>query len=245
MQAGRVATVREEIIGGARLILGDCRDVLPTLSGVDAVVTDPPYGIGYDSTHTKYRNGIDRGDAAWDREPFDPSPILRLGLPTVLWGGNCFASRLPDNPGWLAWVKIVRNEAEIRQADMELAWTNCVRRPQTFTHLWVGAYRDSEAGIRNEHPTQKPIAVMDWCIRVSVPDADLILDPFMGSGTTGVACARLGRRFVGVEIEPKYFEIALRRIEQAQRQRDLFIDAAPAEDPQMARQADLWLEPSK
>ena len=67
----------------------------------------------------------------------------------------------------------------------------------------------------------------------------------MGSGTTGVACARLGRRFVGVEIEPRYFEIALRRIEQAQRQRDLFIDAAPAEDPQMARQADLWLEPSK
>jgi site-specific DNA-methyltransferase (adenine-specific)/modification methylase len=234
---------RTEVIGDATLILGDCRDVLPTLGRVDAVVTDPPYGIGYDATHTKYRHGIDRGDLIWDREPFDPSPILALGLPTVMWGGNCFASNLPDHAGWLAWVKTVRNEADIRQADMELAWTNCVRRPQTFVHLWIGAYRDSESGIRNEHPTQKPIVVMDWCIRVSVPTANTILDPFMGSGTTGVACANLNRRFIGIEIEPRYFDIACRRIEQAQRQRDLFIHAPVPIDPAEQRCLEFFREP--
>ena len=115
---------------------------------------------------------------------------------------------------------------------------------QTFTHLWVGAYRTAKlvSATNILRRSRSTYGLVYPRIRVRCRS---ILDPFMGSGTTGVACARLGRRFVGVEIEPKYFEIALRRIEQAQRQRDLFIDAAPAEDPQMARQADLWLEPSK
>jgi len=214
---------RKVVIGSAELWLGDCREVLPTLSGVDVIVSDPPYGINYDSSHTKYKNGITRDVADWDVEPFDPTHLLALDLPTVLWGGNCFASRLPDHPGWLVWVKVVRNEANIRQADMELAWTNCVRRPQSFTHLWVGAYRDSESGVRNEHPTQKLIAVMDWCIRVATPDAITILDPYCGSGSTGVACMHLGRKFIGIEREGKYFDIACRRIEEAQKQSDLFI----------------------
>jgi site-specific DNA-methyltransferase (adenine-specific)/modification methylase len=214
---------RAEIIGNALLLQGDCLLCLPTLPKVDAVITDPPYGIGYDASHGKYKNGIDRGNAAWDIPPFDPSAILALGLPTILWGGNCFSSRLPDNPGWLAWVKTVRNDAAIRQADMELAWTNFVTRSQTFRHLWVGAYRDSESGIRNVHPTQKPVALMEWCIRVA-KHPETIIDPFMGSGTTGVACMNLGRKFIGIEIEPKYFDIACERIENAQRQTSLFDD---------------------
>jgi site-specific DNA-methyltransferase (adenine-specific)/modification methylase len=209
------------VIGDATLYCGDCKLILPTLTGVDAVVTDPPYGIGYDATHEKYKNGIARDKATWDIEPFDPSPILALEKPSIIWGGNCFASRLPDFSGWLAWVKTVRNDADIRQADMELAWTNCIRRPRVFRHLWIGAYRDSESGEQNVHPTQKPIMVMQWCIGL-LPDAHTILDPFMGSGTTGVACARLGRKFIGIEIEPKYFDIACERIQREYDQTKLF-----------------------
>lgn len=182
---------------------------------MDVVITDPPYGIGYDASHQKYKNGICRNEATWDDKPFDPTPILNLGLPTILWGGNCFASKLPDYPGWLSWVKVVRNNADVRQADMELAWTNCVARPRNFTHLWVGAYRDSESGIKNVHPTQKPIALMKWCVEIVSNPNETILDPFMGSGTTGVAAVKLGRKFWGIEMNAEYFAIAQKRIEQA------------------------------
>lgn len=96
---------------------------------------------------------------------------------------------------------------------------------------------------RGDHPTQKPIGVMIWVLQQLQPTAHTILDPFMGSGTTGVACARLGRKFIGIELEPKYFDIACRRIEEAQRQKDLFIHTPPAEDPADARMADLFVEP--
>lgn len=207
--------------GMVKLFCADCLEVLPTLEAgsVDAVVTDPPYGIGYDASHSKYRNGTDYGPAEWDKEPFDPAPIIALGLPTIMWGGNCFSSRLPDSTAWLVWVKIVRQDANIRQSDCELAWTNCYGRSRVFTHLWIGAYRDSESGVHNVHPTQKPIALMRWCIQnAKIPSQAAILDPFMGSGTTGVACVQLGRRFVGIEIEEKYFRIAVKRITEAQLQ---------------------------
>lgn len=199
------------------LHLGDCLDILGTLGAgsVDAVVTDPPYGISYDTSHSKYKNGISRAAATWDIEPFDPSHILALNKPTILWGGNCFASRLPDHPGWLCWVKTVRDGAEIRQADMELAWTNCIKRSQTIRHLWIGAYRDSESGIKNVHPTQKPVRVMQWCINLISKPGDTIIDPYMGSGTTGVAAVKTGRNFIGIEIDPTYYAIAQRRIEDA------------------------------
>jgi site-specific DNA-methyltransferase (adenine-specific) len=151
---------------GITIYHGDCREILPTLPKVDLVLTDPPYGISYDASHSKYKNGIDRGDATWDKEPFNPAPILALNCPTIMWGGNCFASRLPDCPKWLAWIKTARDDAKIRQADMELAWTNCVSRSRVFHHLWIGAYKASESGIRNYHPTQKPIQLMEWCIEL-------------------------------------------------------------------------------
>ncbi len=210
---------RKEVIGNATLYLGDCLEILPTLEKVDAVITDPPYGISYDASHKKYKNGIERDAADWDIKPFDPSPVLAIDVPTIMWGGNCYASKLPDHPGWLSWVKVARNDTNVRQAEFELAWTNFVTRPQTIRHLWIGAYRDSESGIQNVHPTQKPIAVMEWCLRFV---EGRILDPFMGSGTTGVACMNLGRKFIGIEIEERYFEIACERIDQAQRQQRLF-----------------------
>lgn len=210
------------------LHLGGCLEYMKTLpdGAVSAVVTDPPYGIAYDASHGKYKNGIARQEATWDIEPFDPAPVLALGLPTILWGGNCFASRLPDCAGWLSWVKTARNHAKVRQADMELAWTNCIRRPQTFRHLWIGAYRDSESGVQNVHPTQKPIEVMAWCIEVMrLPKGATIFDPYMGSGTTGVAAMQLGYNFVGCEIDPRYFATAQRRIEDAAAQLHLFGEA--------------------
>ena len=200
---------------GITIYHADCRDVLPHLEpgSVDLVLTDPPYGIAYDASHSKYLNGVDYGEATWDREPFDPALILAMSVPSIIWGGNCFASRLPDSPQWLAWVKITRQDANIRQADMELAWTNCVSRPRVFQHLWIGAYRDSESGIANVHPTQKPIALMKWCAELS-KTTGTILDPFMGSGTTLRAAKDLGRKAIGIEIEERYCEIAVKRLAQ-------------------------------
>jgi site-specific DNA-methyltransferase (adenine-specific) len=199
---------------------GDCLEIMPQLPKVDLVLTDPPYGIGYDASHKKYKNGVSRDNAEWDVNPFDPSPIVALKAPSIIWGGNCFSSRLPDFSGWLCWVKTARNGAKVRQADMELAWTNCIRRPRVFRHLWIGAYRESESGIRNVHPTQKPVAVMLWCL--SLHNGGLVFDPFLGSGTTAVACERLGRRWIGIELEEKYCEIAARRIEDEAAQLKLF-----------------------
>ena len=211
-----------EIIGDATLYLGDCEEILPEIGFVDAVVTDPPYGINYDSTHKKYKNGIVREIGDWDQKPYDPQPILKMNLPSIIWGGNCFSSRLPDSTAWLCWVKTARNGANIRQSDMELAWTNCIGRSQVFRHLWIGAYRASESGERNVHPTQKPVEVMAWCINL-LNKYSSILDPYMGSGTTGVASINLGKKFVGIEREQKYFDIACKRIEQAESQGDLFM----------------------
>lgn len=197
---------------------GDCRDVLPLLSGVDAVISDPPYGISYDSSHTKYKNGVERQECGWDVEPFDPAPILALDKPTVLWGGNCFASRLPDHSGWLSWVKIHRNGAKIRQSETEMAWTNCVNRSQAFRWNWIGAGMEGEGNAVYGglvHPTQKPIVLMQWCFDVAkVATGAMVLDPYMGSGTTGIACIRTGRRFIGVEKDPVHFATACKRIEQ-------------------------------
>ena len=106
--------------------------------------------------------------------------------------------------------------------------------------LWNGMIRKGH-DVR-EHPTQKPVGVIEWCLGF-VPNAQTILDPFMGSGTTGVACARLGRRFIGIEIEPRYFDIACRRIENAYKQADLFVEQPVAEDPAEARLRDLFAEP--
>ena len=105
---------------------------------------------------------------------------------------------------------------------MELAWTNCIGRSQVVRHLWIGAYRASESGERNVHPTQKPVEVMAWCINL-LNKYSSILDPYMGSGTTGVASINLGKKFVGIEREQKYFDIACKRIEQAESQGDLFM----------------------
>jgi len=217
---------RIETIGDATLYLGDCREILPTLGRVDAVVTDPPYGIGYvsgpisknsiSSTGKRFSVGIIGDDA-----PFDPAPFLEAAGVCIFTGAQHFAARLPGG-SYHVWNKRV-GYAPLDQADGDLVWiSGKMRALRIIDLLWRGICRSTENTDPIEHPTQKPIALMDWCLKQT--PADVTLDPFMGSGTTGVACANLGRKFIGIEIEPKYFDIACRRIEQAYKQPRLFAD---------------------
>ncbi len=232
-------TTRTEQIGNAMLYLADCRDVLPTLSGVDAVVTDPPYGGRFNTDSTRFTGGQTgliqhrRGEGRSDRSiygdnaDFDPSPWLAFDE-VILFGSNHYAERLPRGTS-LVWLKKYPEHYGTFLSDAELGWQKGGYGVYVFHAPDSNGRRQSEVsggdpfGGITAHPTQKPIALMSWCL--SRVNGQTVLDPFMGSGTTGVACARLGRRFIGIEIDPTYFAIACRRIEQAQRQSDLFVDA--------------------
>lgn len=211
-----------ERIGDATLYLGDCREILPELGKVDAVVTDPPYGIGRSgkprstSSHGGHKGYQDFG---WDVSRPDAetfNAILRAARQHVIWGGNYFADLLPATAGWLVWDKGQR----ICQADCELAWTSIPQPVRAFEKNRAAIAQDGA-----EHPTQKPVALMQWAVEQT--DASTILDPFMGSGTTGVAAIKLGRKFIGIEIEPKYFDIACKRISEAWKQPRLFEEPKP------------------
>jgi len=201
---------REEVIGDCRLILGDCLEVLPTLDPVDAVVTDPPYGISANRmTLGKGKKQFSRG-RGWDDERPNIAWIPDFARWFCVWGGNYFADILPPTNDILVWHKLNDGRSF---SECEFAWTNAGKQVRIRQHHWSGEEKS--------HPTQKPLAVMEWSLGF-FPDAHAVLDPFMGSGTTGVACARLGRRFIGIEIDETYFDIACRRIEEAYRQPRLF-----------------------
>jgi site-specific DNA-methyltransferase (adenine-specific)/modification methylase len=220
---------RVEKIGLATLYLGDCREIAPGLERPAAVISDPPYGIGFAhgggggclARSTQFAGEAIHGDA----EPFDPAPWLGAAERVTLWGANHYAPRLTASPSWLTWDKrdgVCSND----QADCEHAWTNNGGPARVFRHLWNGMLKASERGVVREHPTQKPVALMRWCIeQAKVPPGGVILDPYMGSGSTGVAAMQMRHPFIGIEIEPRYFDIACRRIEEAQRQGDMFRDA--------------------
>jgi site-specific DNA-methyltransferase (adenine-specific) len=203
-------------IGNATLYLGNCFEILPTLAEVGAIITDPPYGIG---VIWKGGSGNGWGKARekailrnkWDAVSPELSPLLFLNCQKIIWGGNYF--RLPVSRGWLIWRKEINPTFSLGEA--ELAWTNIDTPIRVFDHP-----RSKLTGDKVPfHPTQKPEALMRWCVAKTTGE---VLDPFMGSGTTGVACMNLGRKFIGIEIEPKYFEIACERIENAQRQMRMF-----------------------
>jgi len=202
--------IREERIGNQRLILGDCLAVMPTLGRFDAVVTDPPYGIGITKSN-RLATSRGLGGKSWDAEPADVSQMVARDVPTIIWGGNYF--NLPPTRAPLVWDK---NNAGRDFADFEMAWTNLdmVARRYVFRPM------NMDGG--KLHPTQKPVAIMEWCLGF-LPDAKTILDPFMGSGTTLIACQRMGRHGTGIELDPDYFEIACRRVDEAARQPDLLI----------------------
>ena len=187
---------------------GDCREILPSLKA-DVVVTDPPYGIGYEAS--RYANARHAGIMTGDGEEFDPSVLIELSMPSVIWGGNNFAHRLPRG-GWLCWDKRTHEAADaILGAPFELAWCSIPTKFKIIRCLHGGAVNADGPGPRF-HPTQKPLAVMRWSI-TQLPDGS-VLDPFMGSGTTLRAAKDLGRRAIGIEIEERYAEIAAKRLAQ-------------------------------
>lgn len=229
--------------GRVTLYRGDCRDVLPTLGKVDAVVTDPPYGQDY-KVNTFYAGGTRENTVVQrngktlivsptiyepiigDKEPFDPSPLLGLAPEILIFGAHKFADRLPAG-GWLVWDKVPTGKVR-DQGDGEAAWINRDQPMRIFRLLWdglsvgTGARHEVTAGQKRLHPSQKPELLMSWCL--GFIRGETILDPYMGAGATGVAAVRRGKRFIGIEIVPKYFDIACRRIEAATRQPDLFIE---------------------
>lgn len=202
--------VREVTIGPCRLIQGDCTEVLPLLDKVDAVVTDPPYGLG------KRLTG--RGNSEWNKH-FEVSPdwdkqivdgkfieSLSQTFQCIIWGGNYY--ELPPVRGWIIWHKMQEHSS----GHFEMAWTNLDIPTRSFQMSRGAAYSQ----MNKCHPTQKPVKLMEWCLSF-LDEAKVVFDPFMGSGTTGVACIRTGRKFIGIEKEPKYFDIAIKRINQAWR----------------------------
>lgn len=207
-------------IGDCTLYNADCRDVLPTLAKVDAVITDPPYGIGIASNPVRQMH--EKMD--WDASVPDDSlisAIVGAGDTAILWGGNYF--NLPPSQCFLVWDKIQPQDFSL--AMCEMAW--CSKKAPAKMH------RQSVLSYRKTHPTQKPVELMVWCIE-QAGNPQTILDPFMGSGTTGVAAVQMGCSFIGIEREPKYFDIACRRIEQAYAQGDFFVQKAQAKPEQGA-----------
>jgi DNA modification methylase len=209
---------RVEIVGDHVLILGDASAMRAELLRLaDVTIADPPYGIGYKrgnggkGAHTKGRRNDDGGAVmAGDDRPFDPRPWIRGG-PCILWGANHYARRVPEAVGrWLVWNKLGDIEPWDSFSDVEIAWCSIKGKDKLFSHLWKGLAQ-AGAGEKRWHKTAKPVALMEWCIAF-FPEAGVILDPFMGSATTGIAAHRLGRRFVGVEIDPATFEIAVARM---------------------------------
>ncbi len=219
--------------GAVQLWLGDCLDVMREMEAgsVDAVVTDPPYGIKY----VKGKGGRGypgrRGNPAkrnieaiaGDDQPFDSSPWL--SFPNVLlWGADHYAQRLPHGR-FLAWDKLDGKTSWDSFSDVEFAWHNKRGASRIIRYVWKGMCQGNgeDKGTPRNHPTQKPVVVMRWSIQqAGVPVGGLVLDPYMGSGTTGVACIRTGRRFLGIEIEEKYFNIARERIERELNRTPLF-----------------------
>lgn len=197
---------------GVTIFHGDCMDVLPTLSGVEALVSDPPYGMRWDGRISSGPNSNSVSDArswsygltvAGDNIPFNPTPWISYAH-AILWGSNHFASSLPLGTT-LLWVK--RNDDAFGSflSDAEVAWM----KGGHGVYCWRDvSYKRAE---ERWHPTQKPESLMTWCVRKTT---GLILDPFMGSGTTLVAAKRLGRKAIGIELEEKYCEIAAKRLQQ-------------------------------
>jgi site-specific DNA-methyltransferase (adenine-specific) len=221
---------QEFLNGQITLYNGDCLEVMQEMKDgeVDLVLTDPPYGGGCNAgvgghfdkyeikaTRTggtwqeKYKSKIKHWDIAPEQEIFDE--IFRISKEQIIWGGNYFS--LPPTRCFLIWKKLTISE-NFSMAMAEYAWTSFNKNAKLFEY----APQDSS----RFHPTQKPVALMLWCLKNYSKDNDLIFDGFSGSGTTAIACIRMNRRFIGCELDNEYFDLSCKRIEEELRQGNLF-----------------------
>jgi len=216
---------RKEVIGDCTLYLGDCREILPALPMFSAIVTDPPYGIDYGKAggfSASHGWGQWRENVSWDaqrpsKDVFDL--LLSRAKIHIIWGGNYFTDFLPPSMQWLVWDK---GQRSFSLADCEFAWTSQNKAARVFEYARGKANLDGK-----QHPTQKPIELMSWCLDQIKPVPKSVCDPFMGSGTTGVSCIRRGVPFVGIEQDEGYFDGAAERMRKALLQPDMFVEAAP------------------
>ena len=214
--------MRKVQIGTCTLILGDYRDVLPTLGDVTAVIADPPYGNDYRQKRSRdklVKVDMVHAPIVGNATPFDPAPLLAAAPTVILWGGNYYADKLPPNGKWLVWDKREQTTPD-DGADLEMAWTNLKGVPRMHRQLWRGICRRGEENIsrgsRKLHPNQKPVALMDWCLdQAGIEAGAHVVDTPMGSGTTGRACLRRGIQFTGIEVDPVHFETAVARLAAA------------------------------
>lgn len=232
--------------GRLTIVHGDSREILPSIETRNVLVlTDPPYGIDLDTANRQRQRGAltltnDYPPVYGDDEPYDPTPLLRFPR-LILFGGNHFADRLPTSPSWLIWDKTdgLRSGRAIGfndNADAELIWTNLGGPVRVLKHQWIGLMKMSERGDARVHPTQKPVLLMRWLIEMFARPDDVILDPYMGAGSTLVAAMSLGRQAIGIEYTQPYCDIAVGRLkdpplfelirEQCAEQANLFTESA-------------------
>jgi site-specific DNA-methyltransferase (adenine-specific) len=192
----------------------DCRDILPHLPKVDLVLTDPPYGIN--AVNRPQPGAIQYAAIVGDDAIMDLRFIFAIGDAQVVFGANCFPDQLPHRGRWLVWDKRVDARADaMLGSPIELAWTSRRSGFDWICRLQHGGVvnADRKESVARFHPTQKPVDLMAWTLS-KYPEASIILDPFMGSGTTLRAAKDLGRKAIGIEIEEKYCEIAVKRLAQ-------------------------------
>lgn len=229
------------VIGNATLYLGDCLEILPTLGKVDAVVTDPPYGVGLGEHLAAKDRRTDRvlvkdGYASYEDTPTNfRNTVVPAITNAIRWFGRGLVFAVPPQ-AWQLPAPDAMGGVYLPAACGRNKWgwssmSHCLlygRAPALERGARATAMHSTDAAEKNGHPCPKPVSWMMWAVQLASIDDETVLDPFMGSGTTGVACAKLGRKFIGIEIEPKYFDIACKRIEQAYAQPDMFIRQAPA-----------------
>jgi DNA modification methylase len=199
---------------GITIYHGDCREIAPALSDIEMVLTDPPYGMNYNTDSTRFSGGKGshnrkRPRVHGDDEPFDPQPWIEYPK-CVLWGSNHFGQMLPKGTT-LVWQKKNADKFGVVLSDAEVAWEKGGHGVYLFRAVWDGCARETENG-QHFHPTQKPVALMSWCIRRNAPLS--VIDPFMGSGSTLLACREFSVRAIGIEIDERYCEIAANRLAQ-------------------------------